>query len=255
VAKKDKNAERDERRARIERMRRDQQRAERRRTLLVVAVCVVIALVIVSLTGWQLWQDREADQEAQGTPLDELGVSADAAGCADLLTEPGDGSAEHIAEGAIEYANAPPAFGAHRPAPVEFGRKFYEIADRPEVEQLVHNLEHGYTILWYDQTVADDADELAAVEDIATKFEGNADLGTPEYDAGKFIAAPWTSDDGEPFPDGAHVALTHWAAEGDDAAEGQGMGAWSYCDQPSGEAVADFMAEFPPTNAMEPGAL
>ena len=30
--------------------------------------------------------------------------------------------------------------------------------DRPTLEALVHNLEHGYTILWYDETIADDDD-------------------------------------------------------------------------------------------------
>ena len=38
-------------------------------------------------------------------------------------------------------------------------RKFYTEDDRPELEALVHNLEHGYTILWYDETIADDADD------------------------------------------------------------------------------------------------
>ena len=77
---------------------------------------------------------------------------------------------------------------------------------------------------------------------------------TQEYEEAKLIAAPWTDDDGEPFPDGTHVALTRWAAEGDDAIAGKGMGVWQYCDQPSGEAVGDFMAEYPASNALEPGA-
>jgi predicted outer membrane protein len=36
----------------------------------------------------------------------------------------------------------------------------------------VHNLEHGYNLLWYDDTVAKNADELAVVKAIAAKFEG-----------------------------------------------------------------------------------
>ena len=35
--------------------------------------------------------------------------------------------------------------------------RFYTKDSRPELEALVHNLEHGFTILWYDETAADDA--------------------------------------------------------------------------------------------------
>lgn len=255
MAKKDRNAERNARRERIEQLRKESQRAERRRTLIVVAFCVVIALVIVSLTGWSLWREREEDQELAGIDLDAIGVSADAAACAGVETAPGEGQGEHVPTEPVEYTDTPPAFGPHRPTPAQFGRKFYTSDDRPEVEELVHNLEHGYTILWYDETVADDAEQLGAVEDIAAKFDGSADPGTAEYEEGKFIAAPWTGDDGGEFPDGTHVALTHWAAEGDDALPEEGMGVWNYCEAPSGEVVADFMSEYPAENAMEVGGI
>ena len=49
----------------------------------------------------------------------------------------------------------------------------------------MHNLEHGYTLLWYDDTVAKNTDQLAVVKAIAAKFEG-----TKLTD--KFIALPWT---------------------------------------------------------------
>ena len=35
----------------------------------------------------------------------------------------------------------------------------------------MHNLEHGYTILWYDETIADDDDMMNAIEGIADKFD------------------------------------------------------------------------------------
>jgi hypothetical protein len=251
VAKKD-NTERNERRERMERMRREADRAERRRSLVVVVVCVVIALIIGGLTGWKLYQDNQRDNEVAGTDLDELGPAPDAAGCQDVVTKGADGSSQHRDGESIDYPDSPPAFGPHWSQPAEFSRKFYTDDDRPELERMVHNLEHGYTILWYDQTVADDPDQLQTVEDIAAKFDVGSTEDVEEYNAAKFIAAPWTSDDGDPFPDGAHVALTHWSLEGDDAVEGQGEGAWQYCDQPSGEALAGFMEDFPPTNTPEP---
>ncbi len=73
----------------------------------------------------------------------------------------------------------------------------------------MHNLEHGYTLLWYDDTVAKDATQLAVVKGIAGKFESSTENGRD-----KFIAVPWTGKDGKGFPQGTHVALTHWSMGG-----------------------------------------
>ena len=76
----------------------------------------------------------------------------------------------------------------------------------------MHNLEHGYTILWYDESIADDGDELTVIDGIADKFRSDSD--NLRF---KFIAAPWTSEDEKEsgkFPDGMHVAFSHWSAGG-----------------------------------------
>jgi hypothetical protein len=111
----------------------------------------------------------------------------------------------------------------------------------------VHNLEHGYTILWYDETVADDPDKMIEIEGIAKKL----DVSDSNFRF-KFIAAPWTSDDvkeGKAFPEGKHIALSHW--KGGDKTEG----IWQYCTEPSGEALADFMKDYPYTDSPEPNAM
>ena len=87
-------------------------------------------------------------------------------------------------------------------------RKFYTAQDRPALGTLVHNLEHGYTILWYDDTVAKDSDQMDQIRAIADKFAGTTDLRD------KFKAVPWTADDGKAFPDGQHIAFTHWSVGG-----------------------------------------
>ncbi len=252
MAKPSRNRERGDR---IEQMRRESQRAERRRTLVVVAICGVLALAIVGATGWKLYTDSQREAEVEDTALAAIGEPAEAAGCQDVVTQPADGSADHVDPRPVDYEDAPPAFGPHWQTPAEFERKFYADTGRPEIEQIVHNLEHGYTVLWYDETIADDSEALATVEDLATKFE----VGTPDdietYNENKFLAVPWTSDDGEAFPDDAHIALTRWVAEeGVNTPEGEDMGAWEYCDAPSGEAVAQFMAEYPAEESLEPGA-
>jgi len=251
VAKPTKDRDPD-RAARIEALRKQSARAERRRTLVVVAICAVVAVAIVAATGWKLYSDNQRRDEVASTDLASIGPSSSAAGCSAVTTSPAEGSAQHLDGQDLDYPDAPPAFGAHWSTPADFARKFYTDSDRPEVERIVHNLEHGYTVLWYDETLADDDDAMQVVEDMANKFDVEVGEDIADYNANKFLAVPWTADDGEPFPDDAHVALTRWALEGPDAIPGQGLGAVQYCADASGEAVADFMEEYPASNALEP---
>jgi hypothetical protein len=238
------NKDRD-RRAVVEQMRRDQKRSERRRTIVIISACVVVALVIIGLAAVPLIKQNMA---ASG-PLAELGVSEGKAGCQEVVKKKATGNQEHKPIGTpITYDDAPPAFGAHWPTPAPFERKFYTADDRPEVEYLVHNLEHGYNLLWYDDTIAKDSDKLAAVKAIASKFEG-----TELTD--KFIAVPWTSKDGKGFPKGTHVALTHWSAGGDPSDVSKQQGIWQYCADPSGEVVTQFTKDYPYTDSPEPQAM
>ena len=235
----------DSRRAAVEQMRREQKRAESRRTYTIIGAVVVVGLVIIGLGAYPLIQQNRVS----AGDLETIGVAADEANCQERITDSAEGNNDHRQLGTdIPYDASPPAFGPHYPETASFTRKFYTVEDRPEVEYLVHNLEHGYNLLWYDETVAEDADLLAEVKAIASKFEGD-DLSD------KFIALPWTSEDGEPFPDGAHVALTHWSV-GDSSEEGADQqGVWQYCDAPSGEAVSTFVEDYPYTDSPEPNAM
>jgi len=244
VAKSSKDRDR---RAVVEQMRREQQRAERRRTFAIIAACAVVGLVIVGLGAYPLLKENQVSSG----DLDTIGVPTGQAGCQDIKTRPAEGSADHKDVGTkIDYPEAPPAFGAHYPTPAPMSRKFYSADDRPQLEYLVHNLEHGYTILWYDETIADDADLLTQVKAISKKFPGTDDLKN------KFIAAPWTSADDDAFPDGTHIALTHWSVgrEGTGKA-GTQQGIWQYCAKPSGEVVGGFIEDYPYTDSPEPMAM
>jgi hypothetical protein len=241
------NKDRD-RRAVVEQLRREQQRSERRRTIAVISACVVVGLVIIGLAAVPLVKQSKD----QAKPLADLGASTAGAGCRPIVTKKATGNQEHKAEGTpIPYADAPPAFGAHYPTPAPMSRKFYTADDRPEVPYVVHNLEHGYSLLWYDDTIAEDKDQVAVIKAIASKFEG-----TKQTD--KFIALPWTAKDGKAFPKGTHVALTHWSAGGAAAsAAGQvakQRGVWQYCAEPSGAAVSAFTKKYPYSDSPEPGA-
>jgi len=246
MAKANKSNKDRDRRAVVEQMRRDQKAAERRRTIVVVSACVVVALVIVGLAAIPLIKQNGLTSG----DLASIGASEKAAGCSPIQTKKANGNQDHKPQGTpISYDDAPPAFGPHWPSPAPFERKFYTADDRPDVETLVHNLEHGYTLLWYDDTIAKSSDQLAVVKAIAKKYEGSQKL------TDKFIAVPWTSKDGKAFPGGKHVALTHWSAGGDPSDVTKQKGIWQYCGDPSGAVVQKFMKEYPYSDSPEPQAM
>jgi hypothetical protein len=237
-----------DRRAVIEQMRKEQQRAEKKRTGAIIAVAAVIGLVIIGMGAYPLIKDSRTQDALGKEELAGLGVAADAAGCQDIVVKKATGSADHRPEGSdLPYTDAPPATGAHYPTWAPMTRKFYTAQDRPELGYLVHNLEHGYSILWYDETIADDDEKLAVVKAISKKFPGT------DFE-NKFIVAPWTSEDGGSFPDGAHVALTHWSMGGTNGNPKGQHGITQFCGEPSGEAVASFVEDYPYTDSPEPGA-
>jgi hypothetical protein len=244
VAKKSERE--NQRRAVAEQLRKQQQRKERQRSMLILGACilVVLGLLTAALVPY-IKHQRELDK-VQGTALTKLGVSESAAGCDPILTKPTDKNQTHVpAPQKITYKDAPPSFGPHRPQPAPFERKFYTAADRPEVAELVHNLEHGYVILWYDETAAEDQKEMTAIKAIADKL-----------DKARFIAAPWTSDDGAAFPSGKHISLTRWTADADDPGdEAKQRGNWQYCGQTSGEVVSAFVDKWPNDESPEPGIM
>ncbi len=237
------------RRAVVEQMRREQQAKERRKTLLVLGTAVLVGAIIIGTAVWQFVQKDASDSRA----LSSIGVPADQAGCQDPVTRSAKGSGQHEPEGQkILYPDSPPAFGPHwgnwlQPNEV---RKFWSADDRPPVERLVHSLEHGWSILWYDDTIADDDTAITDLKAIASKFPSVTDAEQ------KIMIAPWTADDGgEAFPDGAHLAFTHWSMGGTNGNPQGARGVWEYCGKVSGETVADFMADYPSTDSPEPGAF
>jgi hypothetical protein len=246
-----------DRQAVIDEIRRKQKGADKRRGFAIVGVCALVAVLIVAAAAYRPvrnWWDLRKFKD-----VDLASIGAPATACGKVETKKADGTQQHEDTGTqITYTTAPPAFGPHwneaNVAPAPFNRKFYTEKDRPELEALVHNLEHGYTILWYDETAADDDSTMNEIEALSDKFRANSD--NLRF---KFIAAPWTSDDEKEsgkFPDGKHIALSHWSAGGSgetDAAKQ--VGAFQYCSDPSGAALEKFMLDYPYTDSPEPDAL
>lgn len=241
------------RRERVEQLRREAQAAERRRTLVVVVACAVVATLIVGAAAWSYIRGRQAADQYAGAALADIGVSSAAAGCSPRESHQASGNQQHEPVGTpISYAQAPPEYGPHWPAPATYTRHFYA-DDRPPLEQLVHNLEHGYTILWYDDSIAKDSDAVAQLKGIAGTFDGDVNGDPTRF---KFIVAPYTSDDPGSFPEGKHVALTHWAATyGSGGLPTNQLGIAQYCAKVSGDIVAQFTHDYPYTSSPEPGAV
>ena len=244
-----------DRKAVIEEMRKKQKSADRRRGTVIVTVCVVAALGIIAAAVVPILLDKREDSKLDGVALDKIGSAASV--CAKITTKPADGNQEHVpVDTPVDYADAPPAFGSHwneaGVAPASFSRKFYTGDDRPALEALVHNLEHGYTILWYDATIAKDSKALDEIEAISRKFGSDSDFRD------KFIAAPWKSsdEDGAKLPDGKHVAFTHWSAGGNGETDTtKQVGVFQYCSGVSGAALSTFMDKYPYTDSPEPNAM
>lgn len=108
--------------------------------------------------------------------------------------------ADHIEEGTDPgpYNSNPPTSGTHFPSTFEAG--FFdeeEAATLPPFPEgyLVHNLEHGYVIFWYNCQLLDPA----ACDEMKAQIQAVMD----DFDGVKLIAFPWGSID-------VPVVLTSW---------------------------------------------
>ena len=249
MAKPSKSAQSDRQKV-IDDIRRRQRNAEKRQGRIIVIACVAVALLIIGAAAFspiKTWVER---QKYKGEALADIGAPASV--CQDEITRDATGKGDHVDEDVtVDYEFAPPAFGSHwnlgnGKAPVSIDTRFYTKNDRPRLEALVHNSEHGFTILWYDQTAAKDSSMMATIKGIANNLDVN-----DTNNRYSFITAPWTKDDegGKAFPKGQHIALTHWKQEPD---SDKSIGIWQYCSEPSGAALATFMKKYPYTDAPEP---
>jgi hypothetical protein len=188
--------EKQARRKAEEERRREQQKAARKRNLATLLIAVLIIAIIAVL----VLKDREStDVAAQGVDEKQAGCTA--------IEEFEDEGQEHV-DVAPEYGTNPPTSGNHLQTPAQSGF-FTEPVD---AGNLVHNLEHGQIVFWYDPDAPEETlDLIEAVveqEPVAT------------------IAVPWEDLEG-PYS----FAMSAW-------------GASQSCRQVSQEVVDAFRKRF-----------
>lgn len=190
--------EKQQRRAAEEARRREQQKAARKRNLVTLVIAVVVLGVVVGL----VISNRDGDDAA----IAAGSVSEREAGCTPIEEHEIEGQ-EHV-EVTPQYGTNPPTSGNHLQTPASPG--FFEEAVDPGA--LVHNMEHGQIIFWYDPDAPDE---------VIDTLEGVVDQ---EFEAS--LAVPW-----DEIESPHTFAMTAW-------------GASQHCRQVSQEVVDAFREQF-----------
>lgn len=188
--------EKQARRLAAEQRKAAQKAAQRRGNLITIGIALVVVIAVVALIL--------REQGGDGGPI---GVAESRAGCTDIETFDDQGR-DHVEEGTqVEYETTPPTSGPHYGTPADPG--YYASPQPPE--RLVHNLEHGQLVIWYDPAAP------AAVRDDIEAFVDDNPVA--------FVAAPY-----DQVPEG-NFTITAW-------------GASMSCEQFSEAALEDFRERY-----------
>lgn len=202
----------------IEEQRRKARAKERRTTALVIILSVILGGGLIGGAVYAGAQSKKHKKEH--TALNAVGVSAAKASCdapkaEDVPKDALENATKHTTETVDYGTNVPPTSGRHNPTPlVSTNQHFWSRDSKVKPEQAVHNLEHGFVVVWYDKTVSDADIEL---------LKKAADSGET-----KLLVVPWLRGD---FPNGKHIVLTAWSER-------------QTCNGVSGPAMQKFVNDF-----------
>jgi hypothetical protein len=196
-----------DRRERLEQMRREQQAAARRKNVLFVGSAGVVAAALIAGAVVPAYLHDRAQKAKQQVGYQAAPTAAEkAAGCLGVHNDPLSPAAQHVPDAPIDYVKEkygdtrggtpaiPPSGGKHNPIPLGDKNRFYPLSVHPRPERAVHNLEHGYVVVWYDRKLPQ--------PDVAKLAKLAADPGL-----GELLVVGWTQGD---LPAGKHVVLTSW---------------------------------------------
>jgi len=186
-------------------------RRQRKTRWITTAIGIVAAVALVG--GLFLYQQSTAAPNPEGL-LDRAADAARAAGCTPVedvggYNPPAEDQTHIGGQGLPQmpplsgYPSIPPASGPHNQVPLPAGR--YDTP--PGIDQVIHSLEHGAAVIWYDPSAAGEE-----VDEIETFFFGGSNARDPQS-GGKLIIAPYSyPDQGEAgrLPGGTQMALAAW---------------------------------------------
>ncbi len=153
--------------------------SRRRRDHVITAIIVVIAAVGFGAYWWWSWVS-----EAEFLALAAEGEFA----LAEIETDSSLGGGHRAASEAYYYQAQFPTSGIHHPVPTDPG--FYEISRPPS--QLVHAVEHGHIVIYYERP---GPDVLATLKQWVDLYSGHWDgvVVTPMPRLGKrIVLTAWT---------------------------------------------------------------
>ncbi|HEX2039814.1 MAG TPA: DUF3105 domain-containing protein [Acidimicrobiales bacterium] len=191
------------------------------RKVALVAVVVLAVLVVVGM----LAGDRDGGDGDEAAEVVALGVTPEEAGCGPVEHERPVPPGPPHRNGTLEWPEVPPNSGVHHAQTLRTLTRFYEREDDPPPERVVHNLEHGIVVVWYDDRLPDE--ELAVLRQVADAMPIN-----------RFVVVPWNRST---FDGDRHVVLTAW-------------GHTQRCERVSGRVIHEFTREYADKDAPEDGA-
>ena len=195
-----------DRRQRLEELRSQQKAAERRKNFIFAGSAIAIAAILIGAAVIPAYihdRNKKAKEKAgyQAAPT----AAEKAAGCTGVHNDPLSPAAEHIPT-PIDYSKEkygdtsggtpalPPTGGKHNAVSLGDTVRFYPLSEKPRPERAVHNLEHGYIVVWYDSKLP--ADQVK-------KLQALAKSGT----LSRLLVVGWWQGD---LPADKHVVFTSW---------------------------------------------
>jgi hypothetical protein len=220
-------ARKEEARRQRERIRRQM---SRRRMLRRAGRWGVAALVVGGIVGAVFFLNRPEELNAeQRATVRRAQRAVTPAGCTGITTaDPYPGNADRTHIGAAEapqppplssYPSKPPTSGPHLSGAQPSG----VYPEPPDVYAVLHSLEHGAAVIWYDPR-AERNPQIQAIKD----FYGDPANGD------HVIVAPYNYPDQGPagrLPDGKQMALTAWHHT-------------QTCDRPNLDVVKGFVTQY-----------
>lgn len=156
-----------------ERRAAEKKAAQRKRSLVTIGLALLVGALVVGL----ILNERQTEEQIASVPAEE-------AGCTEIIEHELLGR-DHVDEGTpVQYNSSPPTSGPHYANFSEPG--FFSAPVQPE--RLVHNLEHGQVVVWFDpdapQQTIDSIENYVSGElpgILASPYEGEFSEGSGDY--------------------------------------------------------------------------